>query len=128
MKKLIIAICVATTLVACSQSAGDKFVGNWTGAEACKDKDYKCDYSILDISKNNGGSGYTVKWLVHTIAYQADYGADKRQIESAERVDGTFPALLDGDALIVDAGFGKISLKINNEIMEAGNQKLTKTK
>lgn len=132
MKKLIIAIFVTLVLGACSQSAGDKFVGTWTGEAKCNNSKIRCNYSILEISKNNGGNGYTVKSIIHTNAYDSHIPetmagrASDEHYDAHEEVEGNFPAVSDGDALIMDVGLGKLTLKINNNVLEFGKDTLTK--
>lgn len=99
MKKLIIAIFVALVLGACSQSAGDKFVGTWTGTGVNNEK------VKWVIEKNSGGNNYTI--------------IDPHQ--------QSFTGALDGDTLILDAGLmGKIPLKIENKMLVINGGKLAK--
>lgn len=106
MKKLIIAIFVALVLGACSQSAGDKFVGTWSGIDS---KDDFCKNKKIVIEKNNGGTGYTIK---DVNFYEYNYVAN-----------------LDGDTLIVDAGAdGKFPLKVENNQMEWTTMNVGRTK
>ena len=99
MKKLIIAICAAATLVACSQSTSDKFVGTWTGT-GNQNEPVK-----WVIAKNNGGSGYTV--------------TDPKQ--------QSFTGVMDGDTLIVDVGvLGKVPFKIEDKMLVINGGKLSK--
>lgn len=99
MKKLIIVISAALVLGACSQSAGDKFVGTWSGTGVSNET------VKWVITKNNGGSSYTV--------------TDPKQ--------HSFAGILDGDTLIIDAGImGKIPVKIEDKMLIINGGKLIK--
>lgn len=112
MKKLIIVISAALVLGACSQSAGDKFVGTWSGEAQCK-------YEKVVISKNNGGDNFTVEHLTDTESKV--YGSGRMAYEVKARHDKeNFNANLDGDTLIIK-GQNDLPVKIQNNSIQIMN-------
>jgi hypothetical protein len=126
MKKLIALAIISGVLAGCSNS-GDKFVGTWTGKNSCE-PNKTCTYPILQISKNDGGNGYTVKWIDHTNPFHhksrtGDYDID---IEEHDTVKGNFPALLDGNTLAIDMALVKEVVEIVNNQIEFEHFNLVK--
>lgn len=132
MKKLLSIIGCAIALSACND-AGSKFIGTWSNADTCSNapKNQSCSYDILEISKNDGGTSYNIKSIVHYNAYEVrDFDGSKlvysNDYKARDHLSGNFPATLDGDTLIIDFGIAKTSIRINNNKLEFGKRTLNK--
>lgn len=111
-------ISLCTLMIACGKENSDAFTGTWKGESHVVDSHYNslikknmvtevCSY-FLEISKNTGGSNYTVKL---TAVNNHPISNESRQ----ETVMGSYAATRDGDTLLVDMGYlGKNPLKLEN--------------
>lgn len=105
-------------LIACGEKESDTFAGTWKGETSIVESHYNsfvkknlvieaCNY-LFDISKNNGGSNYTVK-ITSVNSYPL---SNESRVET---VMGSYVATRDGDTLLVDMGYNtKTPLKLEN--------------
>jgi hypothetical protein len=86
MKKLLITLMSGIALIGCSKSGGDAYIGKWRNANS--------PTMTIEVTKHDGGSGYTV----------TRYDGNMREIEA-------YTGVADGDTIVLSSVFGTIPLK-----------------
>jgi hypothetical protein len=95
MKKLIVALMAGAILIGCSKSEGDIFLGKWSSA--------KNPSITLEVTKHDGGSGYTVtRYANGTRVVETYTGVADGKTIALSSAGGVIPVEMKGAQLSVD--------------------------